>query len=495
MVKKKITYEEMLNDALDVQKPYKLPDKWVWVKLDSIAVWASGGTPSRKNESYYNGTIPWIKTGELNNNTLIDSEEKITEEAIKNSSAKLFEVGSVLIAMYGATIGKVALLGIPAATNQACASASVYNGVYNQYLFNYLASQKEVFISKGKGGAQPNISQTVIKKHPFPLPSLAEQKRIVSKIDNTFEKLEKAKELLLECLEEFEDRRSAILHKAFTGELTQRWREENANQIDECKSRFKYIREIREGCSDCDKDVINYFDNVDIDSVRNSMGWLLLKTKAMCNKITCGKTPTGHISDEGEIPFLKVYNIVNNSVNFDYKPQYIDNNIHSTKLKSSRLRPNDIIMNIVGPPLRKVAIIPNTFEEWNMNQAIVRFRCLEILEHKYLYYALLYPKTLDNVINRTRGVVGQANISVTQSRNLEIPVPCMAEQKEIVRILDLILEKEASSKELINAIEDIEQMKKAILAKAFRGELGTANEDDEDAMRLVERICRERANG
>ena len=130
-------------------------------------------------------------------------------------------------------------------------------------------------------------------------------------------------------------------------------------------------------------------------------------------------------------------------------------------------------MNIVGPPLRKIAVIPDTYPEWNMNQAIVRFRPKDDLNYRFLYYALLNPETLDDVIQKTKGVVGQANISITQSRNLKIKLPSLPEQQEIVRILDRLLAREQCVQQAAaETLAAIDSMKQSILARAFRGELG-----------------------
>lgn len=458
MAKKKqieLTIEEKLQNALvsKEEQPYKIPNNWCWTRLENIAEWGSGGTPSRKRKEYYNGNIPWIKTGELNNGYIFNSEEKITELGLKNSNAKLYPINTVIIAMYGATIGKVGILSIEATTNQACACAIVNKNILFKYVFHYLIYQKEAFINKSKGGAQPNLSQEIIKKHEIPLPPINEQQRIVNRIESLFVKLDRAKELIENTLAQFEQNKMAILHKAFTGELTAKWRKEN---------------------------------NIDLSS------WKDVIMQDICEKIVCGKTPTGYISKTGEIPYLKVYNIVDNKIDFNKTAQFIPNKIHKEKLKSSILKPNDIIMNIVGPPLRKIAIIPDNYPEWNMNQAIVRFRVKKDVMYKFIYYILIYPKTLDNIINKTKGVVGQANISITQSRNIQIKLPTVEEQQEIVNILDRLLAKYNKIKNLEQQLEKIELLKKAILAKAFRGELGTNNPDEESAENLLKEILAEK---
>ncbi len=139
------------------------------VRLGDMFKTTSGGTPSRRNANYYKGVIPWVKSGELRSNVILDTEEKISDEAVANSSAKVFPKGTLLIALYGATIGKLAWLGIDATTNQAVC------GIFNnedhdlRYLYWYLFHRRRKLIEAGIGGAQPNISQTILKNLKVPL--------------------------------------------------------------------------------------------------------------------------------------------------------------------------------------------------------------------------------------------------------------------------------------------------------------------------------------
>ena len=168
-----------LNDA-----PFPVPHRWVWTRLGTIGDWGSGSTPPRGNFDLYGGGITWIKSGELNDNRqLAGSEETITDLALRNGSFRLNKPGDILIAMYGATIGKVAILAERAVTNQAVCGCTPFVGVFNQFLFLFLLSQREQFNSTSEGGAQPNISKVKIVRNPFPLPPLAEQHRIVAKVD------------------------------------------------------------------------------------------------------------------------------------------------------------------------------------------------------------------------------------------------------------------------------------------------------------------------
>ena len=151
--------------------------------MSDIGTWQSGATPSRGVKAYFGGSIPWLKTGDLNDDYVKDIPERITDKALKETSVKLNPEGSVLIAMYGATIGKVGILTFPATTNQACCACSELCGVDNRFLFYFLISHREEFIRQAGGGAQPNISKEIIVNTPIPVPPIEEQKRIVREIE------------------------------------------------------------------------------------------------------------------------------------------------------------------------------------------------------------------------------------------------------------------------------------------------------------------------
>lgn len=205
----------------------ELPDGWHSVLLEDVATWGSGGTPSRRNSQYYGGDIPWIKTGELDVGVIYDTNEKLTALGLQNSSAKLFPAGAIAIAMYGATIGKVSILGVDAATNQACAVAiPALIGLETKYLFQYLRSQKDAFIAAGKGGAQPNISQGVIKKWLFPLAPLPEQKRIADKLEAVLGRVDACRARLARVPDLLKRFRQSVLAAATSGRLTDDWRKE-----------------------------------------------------------------------------------------------------------------------------------------------------------------------------------------------------------------------------------------------------------------------------
>ena len=180
----KIKKSKPLPPITDDEKPFDIPNGWEWVRLGDIGAWAAGATPSRKHSEYYGGDIPWLKTGDLNDGIVEETSEKITELGVKNSSVKINKPGNILIAMYGATIGKLGIVGKKElVTNQACCGCTPYKGIYNQYLFYYLLSSRKRLINLGSGGAQPNISKQKIEKFAFPLPPQSEQSRVTAKIE------------------------------------------------------------------------------------------------------------------------------------------------------------------------------------------------------------------------------------------------------------------------------------------------------------------------
>ena len=184
------------DNAHYTQLPFEVPQNWSWTTLGKIGKWQSGSTPNRLNKDYYNGNIPWLKTGDLNDGYITHIPEYITEKALNETSVKLNPTGSVLIAMYGATIGKIGILTFPATTNQACCACEVFKGIDREFIFLFLLSHREEFIKMGGGGAQPNISKEKIINTYIPLPPFTEQQRIINAVNKIFAQLDTIMESL-----------------------------------------------------------------------------------------------------------------------------------------------------------------------------------------------------------------------------------------------------------------------------------------------------------
>ena len=450
--KETLTPEERLQAALVPvsEQPYPVPENWCWTRMENIAQWGSGGTPSRKIPEYYNGDIPWIKTGELNDDYIFETEEHITEEAISHSSAKLFPVNTVAIAMYGATIGKVGILGVAATTNQACA-CGVSNSLANyKYLFYYARSQKDNFIKKGKGGAQPNISQEIIKSHEFPLPPLSEQHRIVDRIESLFAKLDEARQKAQDALDSFETRKAAILHKAFTGELTAQWRKEHSVGM-ETWSSCKLI------------DIL-------VEKPRNGYSPKPVDYVTACKSMTLSATTTGVFKPEF----------------FKYIDEEIPENSHLW------LTPGDILIQRANS-LEKVgmsAIYTGAEHEFIYPDLMMKLTVKEPNNKHYIDYYLKTDEILNYFRSNATGTAGNMP-KINQKVVSETPLilPETQEQAEIVRLLDDLLAKEQQAKEAAEGVlEQIDLIKKAILARAFRGELGTNDPSEESAVELLKQV-------
>jgi type I restriction enzyme S subunit len=198
-----------------------LPKNWKLKTLADVADWTSGGTPSSKDSTLYGGDIPWIVIGDLTEGVVLETEKKITQEGLDSSSAKKLPAGTVMVAMYGASIGRTGVMGKEMTTNQAIACGIPKDEeILGQYLLYFLQSQKNEFIAAGKGGAQPNISQGVVKSWQIPLPPKDEQMQIINEINSQLEHLVQANRATESLLKESNGLRRSLLQAAFTGHLT-----------------------------------------------------------------------------------------------------------------------------------------------------------------------------------------------------------------------------------------------------------------------------------
>ena len=182
-------YEKFADGSvkcIEKKIPFDLPEGWAWARLKDIGKWKSGATPSRKCLEYYDGDIPWVKTGDLNDDYIKDVPEKISEKALKETSVSLIPGDTVLIAMYGATIGKLGITTCDVTTNQACCACCSLNGLSRDFLFYFLMQYKSEFVAMGVGGAQPNISKEKIAQVIVPIPPIEEQNRITAQISKLF---------------------------------------------------------------------------------------------------------------------------------------------------------------------------------------------------------------------------------------------------------------------------------------------------------------------
>jgi type I restriction enzyme S subunit len=429
----KIKKEKPLPPINDDEKPFEIPGNWKWVRLGEIGSWASGATPSRSNPDYYNGTIPWLKTGDLNDSYITDTSECITELALFKTSVRLNPIGSVLIAMYGATIGKIGILKIDATTNQACCACIPLDGILNKYIFYFLLCYRQNFIKMGAGGAQPNISKEKIINTSFPLPPLAEQKRIVAKIEELLpyvERYETAYNKLQQLNKRFPvDLQKSVLQLAIQGRLVpQRPEEGNAEglyqQIQAEKQKL-----IKEGKIKKEKPLPPITDDEKPFEIPASWKWVRL---GEIGSWASGATPSRSNPDyyNGTIPWLKTG---------DLNDSYItDTSEYITELALSktsvRLNPiGSVLIAMYGATIGKIAILKTAA---TTNQACCACIAYNGIYNKYLFYFLLaYRK---NFIKMGAGGA-QPNISKEKIVNTIFPFPPLPEQKRIVAKIEEII--------------------------------------------------------
>lgn len=320
--------------------------------------------------------------------------------------------------------------------------------------------------------AQPVISGAKVYPIEINLPPLAEQKVIADKLDELLAQVESTKARLGAIPAILKSFRQSLLAAAVSGKLTEEWRGSNKYEIQGNKLL--------------------------------PVGWKSEPASMVCLKVQSGSTPRDNPFDQnGTIPFLKVYNIVNQKIDFDYKPQFVTADVHKSSLKRSIAQPNDVLMNIVGPPLGKVAVLTDQYPEWNLNQAITLFRAdPSALHHLFLYHFLCEGELVREVMPDTKGSVGQVNISLSQCRDALLPIPPLDEQTEIVRRVEALFAFADKVEAQVSAAQArVNNLTQSILAKAFRGELTaewrTANPElisgENSAEALLKRIKAERA--
>lgn len=501
---KELTLEEKLKEALipKEEQPYEIPESWEWVKLGKITDIISGGTPSTEKKEYYdNGIIPWITPKDLSkykSKYIFNGNKNITELGLKNSSARLLPKNSVLLSSR-APIGYVVICKQEVTTNQGFKSFKPSDTYIPEFLYYYLSNSKGYLESIATGTTFKELSGEKVKIICFPLPPLEEQKRIVEKLEFMFEKINKAKELIQEVKENIGNRKESILNKAFRGELTAEWRKNNQTEvaIELLKSiNEEKIKNWEQTCIEAERNGKKKPSKPKIEEIENIIiskeeepyeipkNWKWVRLENVTSKITDGTHKTPTYIDDG-VPFISVKNIKNNKIYFD-DIKYISQEEHKELYKRCNPEKGDILITKSGT-IGRTAEVKEEFEfSLFVSVALIK-NYKNIILSKYLLYNTNDYMNKINIASDIKGGVIK-NYHISDIKKQPIPLPPLKEQEEIVRILDEILEKESKIKELIELEEAIELLEKSILDKAFRGELGTQNKEDEPAIELLKKI-------
>ncbi len=439
-----LTPEEKLQQALvpEAEQPYKVPANWCWTYVKYVSEVVTGGTPSKKHTEYYSGNFPFFKPADLDAERYVyDASEYLSEEGKKVS--RIIPKYSTAVCCIG-SIGKSGYLEVEGTTNQQINSAiPKFNSLYLYYFI-----KSEYFIEqlwrKASATTISIVNKSKMEDCVFPLPPLTEQQRIVERIESLFAKLDEAKEKLQNVLDGFETRKAAILHKAFTGELTVNWRKQHGISID---------------------------------------SWEEKPLKDLTDVIGDGIHGTPIYTENGEYYFINGNNF--SGVEIRIKPETKRvNHIEYDKYKVN-LNDKTVFVSINGT-LGKTAFYNN--EKIILGKSACYLNLKENLNKFYLRYFFCSKEFIDYANEKATGSTIK-NLGLKAIRNLIIFVPPIPEQTEIVRIIDDLLAKEQQAKELAeNAFAKIDLIKKSILARAFRSELGTNNLADEPAVELLKRV-------
>ncbi|SEJ96395.1 type I restriction enzyme, S subunit [Propionispira arboris] len=456
--KQELSLDELLEQALvpEAEQPYKVPENWVWTRLGDITSVIGGGTPSsRVNEYYENGSIPWISPVDLSGYTNIyisHGKKNITELGLKKSSARIMPSGTVLLSSR-APIGYVAIAENVLSTNQGFKNFLPSVAYLPKYLYFYLKYSKVLLESYASGTTFLELSASKVSLVEIPLSPLVEQQRIVDRIESLFAKLDQAKKLVQNTLDFFANRKAAILHKAFSGELTANWRIEHGIGIDSWKEK-KLGKLIGNGPQN------------GLYKPRSAYG-------SGCLIVRIDNFYDGHIHPWRTLKKL---------------------NIEEAEINLYSLKNNDILINRVNSInyLGKSALVRNIEEPAVFESNVMRITLNNDVNAEYIIKYLNSNMGLAELRKNAKHAVNQASINQTDVKNTLIQIPSPDEQKEIVRILDCILENEEKAKEMINVLGKINLIKKSILARAFRGELGTNDPSEENARTLLKKVLQEK---
>lgn len=433
MPKKKtaLTIEERLQQALvpAEEQPYEVPENWVWVRLGAIAEIVTGGTPSKKHPEYYGGNFPFYKPSDLDQGRLTyDASEYLSEEG-KNVS-RIIPKNSTAVCCIG-SIGKCGYLMCEGTTNQQINSA--IPKINSLCLYYYLCTENFVqdLLSMASATTIAIVNKSKMESCAFPLPPLFEQQRIVERIEELLAKLDEAKERLQEVADSFAVRKAAILHKAFTGELTKQWRRENGVRDESWEE--KKLSEITEN------------------------------------------------QDSKRIPLSKSQRDNMNRIYDYYGASGIIDKVDDYIFEGKKLLIGEDGANLVTRS-KDIAFIADG-KYWVNNHAHI----LDVKDTVLLMYLCNYINNMDLIPY----VTGSAQPKLTQAKmnNIKIFLPTLPEQHEIVRLIDDLLARERAAQQAAEqALASIDLMKKSILARAFRGELGTNKASEASALELLRQV-------
>lgn len=413
-----------------------VPHHWKKDKLFRLCdKMGSGGTPRSTNQEFYNGDIPWIQSGDLTDHYVSKTEKKITSEALATSSAKIFPKGTLLVAMYGATIGKLGIMEMDAATNQACCALQLSKKLHPKFGYYLMRDVRDYLITQAYGGGQPNISQEILKQLHLFYPSFPEQKAIADYLDKACHRIDKIIEIKERQLEKMEEYFSSKLKEIITSGV-----EENTKKK---KTKFDWFNEIPKH-------------------------WKVVRLKHILSKANGGVTPKGGATsyvDEG-VPFIRSQNIRFDKLDLS-DVVFITKDTHD-KMSNSKLESGDVLLNITGASLGRCYYY-DCEKDANVNQHVCILRPFQFIRTKFLYYVLRSEIGQAQIFSGFKGS-GREGLSAETIKRFSIPLPTKEEQKVIENHIDILSTNIQDLKDQIyNQITILQSYRKSLIHECVTG--------------------------
>lgn len=493
----------------------KLPPSWVMATVGEVFDVLGGGTPSTETEEYWGGTTPWITSADIEGVRRINVRKYVSDKGIAESTTNKVPAKTLLV-VTRVGLGKVAISDVP-----LCFSQDLQGLIQSpelivpEYALHLLSYQLQFLKFAGQGTTISGVTKKQLKDLAFPLPPTAEQHRVVAKIEELFSELDQGVASLKTAREQLKVYRQSLLKNAFEGKLTATWRAAHADQLETAtalQQRIAHERQARYQQQLADWQTAGQpgpkpnppkpLQPLTAEELAElpelPAGWVFVRAEEIADFITKGTTPSKELlfSGNGEIPFIKVYNLtMTGALDFSIDPTFVSRETHKGFLSRSKVYPGDVLMNIVGPPLGKVSIVPPTYPEWNINQAIAIFRSTAITP-KLLAKYLAHETTVRSMMKKSKATAGQFNLTLEICRETLIPLCGKLEQQEIELLIDEKLsEADQLDQTLASALQQADALRQSILKKAFHGQLVKQDKNEEPATALLERIRAEKSNG
>lgn len=481
----------------------QLPKGWVWTKLGSIA--SIQGGFAFKSTDYKNKGVPLLRISNIKGFKVSFDEDAVflDKNFIKEYSDFLISRGDILIALSGATTGKYGVYDKDekALLNQRVGQIKPWDGtlISSRLIFYYLSIIRGKILNQAYGMAQPNISTRELQEISFPLPPLPEQHRIVAKIEELFTKLDAGVEALKKIKAQLKLYRQAVLKYAFDGKLTKEWREKRLitamgkkdySDVEPASVLLEKIKEQRKKDAKGKYKELPPVDTTNLPELPD--GWVWTRLEDISSLITKGESPKwqgfNYVNDG--IYFLRSENVLWGNINITNVVK-IPDEFHK-KLKRSQVKPNDVLLNLVGASIGRTGIVPQNIKNANINQAVALIRTNKFLIPSYLMYLLLSPQ-LQKIIHGSKVETARPNISLEDVRHFEIPLPPLPEQHKIVEEIERRFSVADEVEKIVEqSLKQAERLRQSILKKAFEGKLVPQDPTDLPAAELLDQIKRKR---